>query len=164
MSPLHNPASPPSGSVTRNGGIPSGHARSAWTRPPIWTSGSFCGNEKPFHTPQFSGLPDGTLLLAVVYDGGGGPYFLCRSKDRGRTWERTSRCEPVGFKSKCGFFHGEAWFWLAIQEPVALLAADIVAERLGAPDGAGVSDDYPAQWLLPRRIGQSNKREDRGEP
>lgn len=58
-------------------------------------------------------LPDGTLLLGVDYDGGGGPYFLWRSGDRGRTWDRTQRCEPVGFKSQYGFFQGEAWLWRA---------------------------------------------------
>src|SRR5262249_26621772 len=33
-------------------------------------------------------LSDGTLLIGVDYDGGGGPYFVWRSTDRGATWER----------------------------------------------------------------------------
>src|SRR5262249_6579013 len=43
--------------------------------------------------------PDGTLLLGVDYDGGGGPYYLWHSKDRGKTWDKSQRCDPVGFKS-----------------------------------------------------------------
>jgi pimeloyl-ACP methyl ester carboxylesterase len=58
-------------------------------------------------------MPDGTLLLGVDYDGGGGPYFVWRSKDGGKTWDKSQRCEPLGFKSKYGFFQGEAWLWLA---------------------------------------------------
>lgn len=58
-------------------------------------------------------LPDGTLLLGVDYDGGGGPYLLWRSKDNGRTWDKTQRCEPREFKSIYGFFGGETWLWQA---------------------------------------------------
>jgi hypothetical protein len=58
-------------------------------------------------------LADGTLLLGVDYGGGGGPYFLWRSADRGQTWDRSPKCEPVGFQSRYGFFQGEAWLWLA---------------------------------------------------
>jgi hypothetical protein len=58
-------------------------------------------------------LADGTLLLGVDYDGGGGPYFLWRSKDNGQTWDKTQRCEPRDFKSVYGFFGGETWLWPA---------------------------------------------------
>lgn len=58
-------------------------------------------------------LRDGTLLLGVDYDGGGGPYFVWRSTDRGRTWDRTRRTEPKDFKSVYGFFGGETWLWAA---------------------------------------------------
>jgi hypothetical protein len=58
-------------------------------------------------------LADGTLLLGVDYDGGGGPYFMWRSTDGGKTWDKTGKCEPVGFKSQYGFFGGETWLWLA---------------------------------------------------
>lgn len=58
-------------------------------------------------------MPDGTLYLGVDYDGGGGPYFFWRSKDKGKTWERDRKCEPVGFKSIYGFFGGETWLWPA---------------------------------------------------
>ncbi len=58
-------------------------------------------------------LADGTLLLGVDYDGGGGPYFMWRSKDNGKTWDRTQKCNPVGFKSQYGFFGGETWLWPA---------------------------------------------------
>lgn len=58
-------------------------------------------------------LADGTLLLGVDYDGGGGPYFVWRSADRGKTWEQDRKCEPVDFKSVYGFFGGETWLWSA---------------------------------------------------
>jgi hypothetical protein len=56
---------------------------------------------------------DGTLLLGVDYDGGGGPYFLWRSADGGRTWDKSQRCRPEDFESQYGFFGGEAWLWQA---------------------------------------------------
>jgi hypothetical protein len=56
---------------------------------------------------------DGTLLLGVDYDGGGGPYFAWRSADRGKTWERDRKCDIPGFKSVYGFFGGETWLWQA---------------------------------------------------
>jgi hypothetical protein len=58
-------------------------------------------------------LHDGTLLLGVDYDGGGGPYLLWRSRDNGRTWDRTGKCRPRDFKSKFGFCGGETWLWQA---------------------------------------------------
>lgn len=58
-------------------------------------------------------LADGTLLLGVDYDGGGGPYFMWRSKDNGKTWDKTQRCEPRDFQSVYGFFGGETWLWQA---------------------------------------------------
>jgi hypothetical protein len=58
-------------------------------------------------------LDDGTLLLGVDYDGGGGPYFVWRSRDNGKTWDRTGKCRPRNFESKYGFFGGETWLWQA---------------------------------------------------
>jgi hypothetical protein len=58
-------------------------------------------------------LADGTLLIGVDYDGGGGPYFVWRSTDRGTTWERSRKCEAHDFKSIYGFFGGETWLWEA---------------------------------------------------
>lgn len=58
-------------------------------------------------------LPDGTLLLGVDFDGGGGPYFMWRSQDGGRSWDWTQRCEPREFQSRYGFFGGETWLWRA---------------------------------------------------
>lgn len=54
-------------------------------------------------------LADGTLLVGVDYDGGGGPYFVWRSRDRGQTWERSISCQPRDFQSVYGFFGGETW-------------------------------------------------------
>ena len=53
------------------------------------------------------------LVLGVDYDGGGGPYFLWRSTDNGKTWDKTRKCEPRNFKSVYGFFGGETWLWQA---------------------------------------------------
>ncbi|MSR55423.1 MAG: hypothetical protein EXS09_19380 [Gemmataceae bacterium] len=58
-------------------------------------------------------LADGTLLLGVDYDGGEGPYLMWRSKDNGKTWDKTGKCQPKDFKSQYGFFGGETWLWQA---------------------------------------------------
>ncbi len=58
-------------------------------------------------------LADGTLVLGVDYDGGGGPYFLWRSADGGRTWDKSQPCQPKDFQSVYGFFGGETWLWQA---------------------------------------------------
>jgi hypothetical protein len=57
-------------------------------------------------------LHDGTLLLGVDYHNGG-PCFVWRSTDNGRTWDRTQTCVPKGFQTKYGFFGGETWLWQA---------------------------------------------------
>jgi len=56
-------------------------------------------------------LADGTLLLGV--DCNGGPDYRWRSTDRGKTWDGSRKCDPVGFKSIYGFFGGETWLWQA---------------------------------------------------
>jgi len=64
-------------------------------------------------------LADGTLLLGVDCDGGGGPYFTWRSTDGGLTWDRSRRCQPEGltpgskFESAYGYFGGETVLWQA---------------------------------------------------
>lgn len=58
-------------------------------------------------------LADGSLLLGVDYDGGGGPYFVWRSTDGGLTWDKTQKCLPHDFQSQYGFFGGETWLWQA---------------------------------------------------
>jgi hypothetical protein len=58
-------------------------------------------------------MSDGTLLLGVDYDGGGGPYYVWRSRDHGETWERNLSCEPRRLRSVYGFFGGETWLWQA---------------------------------------------------
>lgn len=58
-------------------------------------------------------LADGTLLLGVDYDGGDGPFLMWRSKDNGKTWDKTGKCRPKDFKSQYGFFGGETWLWQA---------------------------------------------------
>lgn len=68
---------------------------------------------------------DGTLLLGVDYDGGGGPYFVWRSTDGGATWDQTQKCEPKDFRSIYGFFGGESWLWQASSGKVwALVRVD----------------------------------------
>ncbi len=58
-------------------------------------------------------MSDGSLLLGVDYDGGGGPYFVWRSTDGGQTWDKSQKCEPQDCKSQYGFFGGETWLWQA---------------------------------------------------
>jgi hypothetical protein len=58
-------------------------------------------------------LADGSLLVGVDYDGGDGPWFTWRSRDRGVTWEKNIPCQPQNFKSQYGFFGGETWLWQA---------------------------------------------------
>ena len=58
-------------------------------------------------------LADGSLLLGVDYDGGDGPYFVWRSADGGKTWDKSQKCQPQDFKSRYGFFGGETWLWQA---------------------------------------------------
>jgi len=58
-------------------------------------------------------LKDGTLAIGVDYDGGGGPYFVWRSTDGGKTWDQSTKCAPADFKSIYGFFGGETWLWVA---------------------------------------------------
>jgi hypothetical protein len=58
-------------------------------------------------------LTDGSLLLGVDYDGGGGPYFVWRSTDGGQTWDKSRKCQPRDFQSIYGFFGGETWLWQA---------------------------------------------------
>ena len=70
-------------------------------------------------------LADGTLLVGVDYDGGGGPYFVWRSTDRGATWDHSGKCEPADFQSIYGFFGGETWLWSAASGKVwALVRVD----------------------------------------
>jgi len=70
-------------------------------------------------------LADGTLLLGVDYDGGGGPYLMWRSSDRGKTWDRTGKCQPKDFKSQYGFFGGETWLWQSRSKKIwALVRVD----------------------------------------
>ena len=70
-------------------------------------------------------LFDGTLLLGVDYDGGDGPFLMWRSKDNGKTWDKTGRCQPKDFKSQYGFFGGETWLWQAKSDKIwALVRVD----------------------------------------
>jgi len=58
-------------------------------------------------------LANGTLILGVDYTGGNGPYFIWRSTDNGRTWDKTQKCTPNDFQSENSFFSGETWIWQA---------------------------------------------------
>lgn len=86
-------------------------------------------------------LADGTLLIGVDYDGGGGPYFMWRSTDRGQTWDRTRKCEPADFKSIYGFFGGETWLWDARNGQVwALVRVDSKEFPIGGRPIAAEND------------------------
>lgn len=93
-------------------------------------------------------LADGTLLLGVDYDGGGGPYFVWRSSDRGRTWDKSQRCEPVGFQSKYGFFGGETWLWQAKSGKVLALVRVDSSELPIAGRPPNAMDDQDDHFIL----------------
>lgn len=70
-------------------------------------------------------LSDRTLLLGVDYDGGEGPYLMWQSKDGGKTWDKTGKCQANDFKSKYGFFGGETWLWQSRSDKIwALVRVD----------------------------------------
>lgn len=70
-------------------------------------------------------LKDGSLLLGVDFDGGGGPYFVWRSNDGGKTWDKAQTSQPKDFQSQYGFFGGETWLWQSASGKVwALVRVD----------------------------------------
>ncbi len=86
-------------------------------------------------------LADGTLLLGVDYDGGGGPYFIWRSNDRGATWDASRKCQPAEFQSVYGFFGGETWLWSAASGKVwALVRVDSKEFPIGGRKIAAEND------------------------
>jgi hypothetical protein len=93
-------------------------------------------------------LADGTLLTGVDYDGGGGPYFMWRSKDRGATWERDRNCEPADFKSIYGFFGGETWLWAARSGKVWALVRVDSKEFPIAGRAIAAKDDQSDHFIL----------------
>jgi hypothetical protein len=75
-------------------------------------------------------LPDRTLLAGTDADGlipdldaadsattdsqcFSGPFYMWRSNDQGKTWDKSPISMPVGFQSIWGFFGGEAFLWRA---------------------------------------------------
>ena len=94
-------------------------------------------------------LADGTLLLGV--DCNGGPYYTWRSTDRGKTWDRSRKCDPVGFKSIYGFFGGETWLWQAQSgKVIAFVRVDskeFPIKREGKVTRTGTdADDHEMIW------------------
>lgn len=91
---------------------------------------------------------DGTLLLGVDYDGGGGPYLLWRSRDGGATWDRSTRCDPRGFESVYGFFGGETWLWESRSGRIQALVR--VDSREFPMEGRAIAtqDDQDDRFLL----------------
>ncbi|MBI5630428.1 MAG: hypothetical protein HY921_06040 [Elusimicrobia bacterium] len=53
-------------------------------------------------------MPDSSLLMGV--DSSGGPAFIWRSYDRGKTWSVQGECDNGGFASIFSFF-GESFLW-----------------------------------------------------
>jgi photosystem II stability/assembly factor-like uncharacterized protein len=93
-------------------------------------------------------LADGSLLLGVDYDGGGGPYFVWRSDDRGETWDRSRKCEPVGFQSAYGFFGGETWLWSTASGKVWALVRVDSKEFPIATRAIATKDDQSDHFIL----------------
>jgi hypothetical protein len=96
-------------------------------------------------------LSDGSLLLGVDCDGGGGPYFTWRSTDRGETWQRDRPCRPEGFQSIYGFFGGETVLWQARGgKVIALVRVDSkefpIVGREGVAGTEGDQEDHEMLW------------------
>lgn len=95
-------------------------------------------------------LSDGSLLLGVDADGGGGPYYMWRSTDGGRTWDKSRKCHPVGFKSIYGFFGGETWLWQTRSGKVLALvrvdSKEFPIEGRGDVSGQGDQEDHEMIW------------------
>lgn len=93
-------------------------------------------------------LADGTLLMGV--DSGGGPYFMWRSTDGGKTWNKSRKCHPVGFKSAYGFFGGETWLWQARSgKVIAFVRVDsreFPIKQEGTIVSRGDQDDHEMIW------------------
>ncbi len=107
-------------------------------------------------------MPDGTLYLGVDYDGGGGPYFFWRSKDKGKNWERDRKCAPVGFKSIYGFFGGETWLWPAKSGKIwALVRVDSNEYPIVGRPKIKAKDDQSDHFVLyaSTDLGQSFRRQ-----
>jgi hypothetical protein len=60
-------------------------------------------------------LPDGTVLVGVTAldSERSASEYMWHSTDGGLNWDRTHRCNPIGFRSRFGFFAGEALLWVA---------------------------------------------------
>jgi len=93
-------------------------------------------------------MADGTLLLGVDYDGGGGPYQVWKSTDQGATWQPPVVTRPQDFHSQYGFFGGETWLWQARSGKIwALVRVD--SKDLPIRDRPTVSqDDQDDHFIL----------------
>jgi len=101
-------------------------------------------------------LADGTLMLGVDWadppnkTSQAGPFFMWRSSDGGKTWDRSQKCDPVGFKSRFGFFGGEAWLWQArsgkIIAFVRVESNEFPIKRQGKIVSRGDQDDHEMIW------------------
>jgi hypothetical protein len=94
-------------------------------------------------------LADGTLLLGVDYDGGGGPYLIWRSTDNGKTWDNSQRCGPKDFRSQYGFFCGETWLWQAKTGKIwALVRVDSREFPISGKSGIKSNGDQSDHFIL----------------
>jgi hypothetical protein len=94
-------------------------------------------------------LADGSLLLGVDYDGGGGPYLIWRSTDNGKTWDKSQRCGPKDFRSQYGFFGGETWLWQAKTGKIwALVRVDSREFPISGKSGIKSNGDQSDHFIL----------------
>jgi len=101
-------------------------------------------------------LANGALMLGVDWadppnkTSQAGPFFMWRSTDGGQTWDRSQKCNPVGFKSRFGFFGGEAWLWQArsgkIIAFVRVESNEFPIKRQGKIVSRGDQDDHEMIW------------------
>ena len=80
-----------------------------WTTTRVGPEG-FPGRAETLTSRNVLELPDGTLLLGVSDNRGNDSVW--RSTDRGKTWDRSRRCDTSGFRSQYPYF-GEAVLWRA---------------------------------------------------
>lgn len=106
-------------------------------------------DDRPRFTRNVLELADGTLLMGADCMRGK-PCFMWRSHDRGQTWDRSQKCEPVGFESRFAFFGGENWLWQARSGKVIALtridSAEYPIKGLGEITSHGDQDDREMIW------------------
>ena len=112
-------------------------------------AGDTGSSDRPRFTRNVLELADGTLLMGADCMRGK-PCYMWRSTDRGRTWDRTRTCDPIGFQSRFAFFGGEAWLWQArsgkIIGFIRVESSEYPIKRFGEIVSHSDADDHEMIW------------------